>query len=25
MDIALLSTPRRAGLGEFKFCTPWYN
>ena len=25
MDIALLSTPRRAGPGEFKFCTPWYN
>jgi iron complex transport system ATP-binding protein len=25
IDIALLSTSRRAGLGEFKFCTPWYN
>jgi iron complex transport system ATP-binding protein len=25
IDIALLSTPRRAGLGEFKFSTPWYN
>jgi iron complex transport system ATP-binding protein len=25
IDIAVLATPRRAGLGQFKFCTPWYN
>ena len=25
IDIAVLSTARRTALGEFKFCTPWYN
>jgi iron complex transport system ATP-binding protein len=25
IDVAVLTTRRRATLGDFKFCTPWYN